>query len=484
MQPQIGDDIIMKKRILTGVISTLLAGAMLLLSACAQKEPDETGTRKRRTSALTALTTVPGTTYYPDVTTTGPMTVPETPKALKDIYPSVGGNGNLLNISEVISELKGSEENGNVTHAATDGELLVATTSKFTLIGDDPEGEGSYDIKRTVYAIRLDLGRIVAKIDFDHSACTIVFLENGDIALVSEPDYVMIVDRNLEKKAEYEVSPFSDTMSYDLKGRIFESTYDGGVLNCHDVRTGKNTQYYAEGVRSFSFVWQEGDEMFFRAYKGEITSVFLSINEKSGDVTYYDHLGEFAPNFGRIVSRYRDDKWMLARLDNPDRVVGFGKRSSNEYFCYGSGDRFTTTSYITDENGKSDSKVALYNYTNGDLISEVSASGCGGVGIYAMSFNDSTGYVPIQLSYTDSLDKCDLLLWMSASESGVKEKCTDYTVYGSDTTPELKKRAEEIEKKHGIRVHYDEMSLIGAFGDYDCKPNTDNLGLMDACASQ
>ena len=482
LQPQIGDNIIMKKKMLTGVCSTLLAGAMLFLSACAQKDAGETETRKRRTSALTALTTVPGTTYYPDVTTTGPVTVPETPKALKDIYPSVGGNENLLNISEVIRELKGSEENGNITHAATDGELLVATTSKFTLIGDELEGEGNYDIKRKVYAIRLDLGRIVAEIDFDRSACTIVFLENGDIALVSEPNYVMIVDRNLEKKAEYDVSPFSDSMSYDLKGRIFESTYDGGVLNCHDVYTGKNVPYYAEGLRSFSFIWQEGDEMFFRAYKGETTSVFLSINEKSGDVTYYDDLGEFAPNFGQIISRYREGKWMLARLDDPDRIVGFGKRSSNEYFCYGIGDRFTTTSYVTDENGKSDSTVALYNYTNGDLISEISASACGGVSIYAMGFNDSTDYVPIQLSYTDSLDKCDLLLWMSASENGVKKKCTDYTVYGSDTTSELKKLADEIKKKHGIRVHYDEVSLIGAFGDYDCKPNTDKPGLLDALA--
>lgn len=482
MQPQIGDNIIMKRKILTGLCSTFLAGAMLLLSACAQNDAAETETRKRRTSALTAQTTVPGTTYYPEVTTTGPVTAPETPKALKDIYPSVGGNENLLNISEVIRELKGSEEVGNVTHAATDGELLVATTSKVTLIGDEPEWEGNYDIERTVYAIRLDLGKIVAKIDFDRNACTIVFLENGDIALVSEPDYIMIVDRNLEKKAEYEVSPFSDSMSYDLKGRVFESTYDGGVLNCHNVYTGKNTQYYVEGTKSFSFIWQEGEEMFFRAYKGDMTSVFLSINEKSGDVTYYDILSEFAPSSGRIISRYRDDKWMLARLDNPDSIVGFNKRSSSEYFCYGNGDRFTTNVYVTDENGKSDGMVALYNYTNGDLISEISASACGGVSIYAMSFNDSTGYIPIELSYTDSLDRCDLLLWMSSNENGVKEKCTDYKVYGSDTTPELKKLADEIKEKHGIRVHYDELSLIGTFSDYDCKPNTDKLSLLDALA--
>lgn len=466
----------MKNKFLLKIVSTSLAAitALSVLCSCAGKDRPTTTTDLKTSAKLT--TTDVTTSTAPITTAVSPITLPKTEPPVAD-YPKVGGKETLLDLTAGMSI---SSTDGDILDvAACDGELLICSSVRYEVIDAD---EWVYDFKRQVFAVDLSSGMELARIDFNYDSCGISFLSDGNILLYSEPQYAAIVDRELNILTDYEASTFSDTMSVDPYGRVWECCGGKYIMSCRDLVGGSTKNYLIDGFEYGFYIMSANGVSYFRMLDGQYDSYTVALDEKSGEIRKTMLPDDAYPNslMGDVVCVTRGDFYAVSHITDPDKTVKFSIEHNYEYTVCAVGNRLAAIGYKGDsyDNGA----LTIYDLTNGDRLCVLDPETIGFTSVSVVDMRDNGDILLIAWKNEgdDDDDQSEsLLLWHTADEP-IYKKCTDFVEVNAEISDgSIAETASRIKDRFGITVKYTESSLYGAFSDYELYPMEDAATLKE-----
>lgn len=458
----------------TSALSVLLA---LIFTACSS------GGGETTTAGLTVKTTgAPEVTTSPTTDPTNPIdpidpTDPIDPPlpTFEDLYPTVGGKSNLFDMTANTGVIDGA----SAATAATDGKLLIFSTATY---GTE---EDSFATKRMVYALDIETGKIVSSIDFDYDLCEIFFLEDGNIMISAEPAHVRIVDRELKTLGAYDVSAFTDVMSVDGRGYVWESSSGKYMLVKRDIITDKTDYFSMDGYEYAYYLASNGDMSYFRTLDIDYDAHIIALNEKNGDITELSALNEMYGDqcTNGILGRDLSGNWVTTSLSLPSVALRFSAECESEYFTCAYGDRFVTDGCKIDE--FESNTIVVYNVKNGDRLCVLQASAIGCDSLNGISIDKDGNMLLIAWNNVGEEGfgdyRASIYLWRTASEP-LYRACEDaltIDLNGGDLPSESAGTIEAVKNTYGVEIKYAEADLIGAFFDYELYPMTDSITLTE-----
>ncbi len=476
---------IMKK-----LLSAALAAAMLIsFSACSGG-----GDIGRVTTAKTERTTAGDLTGGPvtdnitvvttakEATTAAPVTEP-TPKKLSDIYPTFEEKPNVYDLSAILTEPADTEKYGRIDAAVLNGNLLIASTIKYTYSEEESECADciEYTFERKIFAARIDLGKITASVDFAHEYIKFSPLGDGITAVVCDDGAVCLFDENLNITASYQSTDSVASISVDEKGRVWEADYredEPYLLRCIDIATGKKSNYALDGYTYAEYITSDGDIRYFAFMDDSYEYKVGYLDEKSGETGVLNLFSSLSV-CGKMAVKNGGEKWTLGVVGKDIKVARFSKHDEYEYANCQTGGRFVSSASISNDNYGCEIVMRIYDISTGDVLAKLGSLQIGAATADPVYFGDDGRILIICYQENDDGDSMtSLAMWDSADESGTAEKCTDYSIMGEDSE-EIRAAASAIEEKYGIYVYSDELSLDGAFSDYECKHIEDKLQILD-----
>ncbi len=476
-----------KKRgigIIKRALSAALAAAVLIcFAACSG------GDNGKVTTAKSAVTSAPDVTTggiaenitTKEAVTTAPVTE-VTPKELSDIYPSFDENPNIHNLSAVLSELADTEKYGKIDGAVLNGNLLVASTIKYTYFGEAECADCvEYSFERKIFAARVDLGKITAAVDFAHEYIKFSPLDGGVTAVVCDDGTACLFDENLNITASYETTDSMASISIDEKGRVWEADYREDapyLLRCIDITAGKKSNYVLDGYIYAEYIGSDGDICYFAFMDNSYGYKLGYLDEKTGVIVNLNLFSSLSV-CGKMAVMNGAEKWTVGIVGKDMKIARFSKHEEFEYAnCYANG-KFVSSATVSNDNYGSETVVRIYDISNGNTLAKLGSSQIGVSMATPVYFGGDGRLLLVRYHESDDGDSTtSLVMWDSAAESGTAEKCTDYSIMGEESE-EVRAAASAIEEKYGIYVYSDELSLDGAFSDYECKHIDDNLKILD-----
>lgn len=460
----------MKNKFFLKITSSALAAIVALstLLSCAGGNVS-TSTAGKKTSAKPIETTLPITTLAP------PITLPRT-EPIKANYPTVGGKENLLDLTGGM-ELTDSRPDANIDYAACDGELLVCSSVRYEVLDDE---EWEYSFERQVFTVDLASGREIARIDFNYDSCAIKFLSDGKILLFSEPMYAAVVDRELNILVDYESSIFTDTMSADPYGRVWECCSGKYIMSCRDLLGGSSQNYLISGFEYGFYIATVDGISYFRMMDSRYDSHTIALDEKSGEIREVELSDDVYPDssMGTLVVAERGNYYNVTDITSPEKTVKFPMEHGYEYTVSAEGNRLTTVGFKSDD--YEGGMLTVYDVTSGDVlcILDSEALGFSSIGVASMGGSGDILLIAWQ-GDDDGEESARLLLWRTAEEPLYK-KCTDFVEVGGQISEgAVAESAARIKNRFGIIIKYSESSLYGAFSDYELYPTDDEATLKE-----
>lgn len=458
----------MKRSFTTAVLSALLA---ILLTACSGGEGETTaaGTKPTvKTTGASDVTTASPTTTSP--TTTVMPTIPALP-SFEELYPKVGGKDNLFDMTHAVGD-------ANAETAATDGRLLVFST---VIYGSE---ENQFNTDRRIYALDLASGEIKASIKFNYDLCEMFFLEDGNIMISAEPAHVRIVDRELNTIASYDVSAFTDVMSVDPRGYVWETSSGKYLMVKRNIKTDETENFSISGYEYGYYMASIDGASYFRMLDADFEAHIISLNESSGEIVEMGALSEMYGNqgMGGILSKDSAGKWMTASLTSPNVALRFPTEFEDEYAACASGDRFAAVGYRSDD--YMSGSIVVYNIKNGDRLCVLDAHGIGCESLDGISIDKDGNMLLVAWTGGEnpSDESASIYLWRTAEEP-LYRACEDAVAVELDnggTLPDASMAViADVKDRYGVEIKYGEAELIGAFFDYELYPMTDTISLTE-----
>lgn len=452
------------KRTFTAVLSVLLA---ITLAACSGGEGVTTSKE-----ATVKTTDSPATTTILPTTTISPSTEPTIPAlpSFEELYPTVGGKDNLFDMTRAVGD-------ANAETAATDGKLLIFST---VIYGSE---ENMFDTDRTIYALDLASGEIKASIKFNYDLCEIFFLDDGNIMISAEPAHVRIVDRELNTIASYDVSAFTDVMSVDPRGYVWETSSGKYLMVKRNIKTDETEYFSIQGYEYGYYMASIDGVSYFRMLDADFSPHIISLDEASGKIVELSALNEMYGNqgMGGIVSKDSAGKWMTASLAAPSVALRFSTEFDNEYASCASGDRFAAVGH-TDGDYMSGS-IVVYNIKNGDRLCVLDAHGIGCESLDGISIDKDGNMLLVAWTGGENLsdERASICLWRTASEP-LYRACEDAVNIELDNSalPDASMATiADVKDRYGVEIKYSEVDLIGAFFDYELYPMASTISLTE-----
>lgn len=299
----------------------------------------------------------------------------------------------------------------------------------------------------------------------------------------AEPAHVKIVDRDLSTIASYDVSAFTDVMSVDLRGYVWETSSGKYLMIRRNIKTNEIEYFSIPGYEYGYYLATVEGLSYFRMLDADFSPHIISLDEASGNVVELSVLNEMYGSQGTngIVSKDSAGKWMTASLATPNVATRFPTEFENEYASCASGDRFATIGF-SDGDYVSGS-IVVYNIKNGDRLCVLSAADIGCESLDGISIDKDGNMLLIAWTSGENLsdEKGSIYLWRTASES-LYRACDDTVSIELDESilPDTSMATiADVKDRYGIEIKYGTAELIGTFFDYELYPMVDTISLTE-----
>lgn len=484
------------------IVLFILLAAMLVpaFAACGNNDKTPNTSFSASTADPQATSgTLPPSTRPPQITdevTTGPKPpvtdkpITEPPVYLEKIeYAPVEGRDDLW---DICFEDGGFTEETYFSGAVIKGDMLLISVCSYGE-GEDEDGDYYFYENRTVYLIDLVNKGVVGKYEpeGDISIHDTGFLDDGSVYMLSfsDGDYEYIDLLRFENfpkgKQSHERFKWDDYLGLSGDGIVWLFNSDERVLRGLTPFDDRPDYSFARpGWISANYYCRSGNSAFFGGYSDTWRRTFVEIDLSNGSETEYPHLKKVTwENEGFLQINSYDD-WMTVFPDDLYTVNVFPQGSGINSIHATAGRYFTAYNYDSDEyDWDEDSDEDVYIFCSFGVYDAKTGRELGRIfeseelmGLAAVCMDDKGTLI---LSYYGEKGDRRLLLW-KYNEGKPTENKDFRTIDARGTGAESRRLAQEIYDRYGIRVFYDELSLIDLVWDYTCEYIDDEITIVRA----
>lgn len=448
-------------------------------SVSAPSETTGPRTEPPRTTDQTGPGSAPGTSDPPSSATDPTLPSTPAPPSKNIAYLPVEGRENLWDLCFDDSSIA---ESSMVSYGAILGDRLLFAACTYIVDEDlaDEDGEPYWESQWAVYLVDLRAEALLGSCEIDGDLYEAGFLDDGSVYLLSfsgdGESYGSILCRytDFPDGAQSIAIGWEQWCGISGDGTVWLLEPEEDLLRAttpFDDRL--ESVYSCPDWNSVSYRGAYGGTAYFMGYGDSGASSFIGIRLSDGARTEYPHLRNTTWGQGALFSLYSDSEWRIAFPEDPYLVNAFPKRHDFNSISAVAGTRFVEYDY--DREGEISGSYGVYDAKNGAELGRIfEAEDL--LGLSALCMDEAGNLILACYSEDGALR---ILLWKyDAGEPTPSDRFRVIDVRGTDD--ERRRLADRIYERYGIRVFYDELSLVDLVSDYTCEYVDDSYTIANA----